>query len=265
MDNMERLNDFRSAIDTIDSRIIGLIGKRFEVCSEVAKFKKENEVDLMQNNRVREVKDRCQTLASENGISTSFINSLYSLIIRETCAIERFLMGEDVTSSSEPLLGFLQGSRGIDHVAVAVKNLDSAISFFKSTAGFTLAERRDITGDGSGMNTATMRAGETTFVLAEGVGQSSNVSRFIEEYGPGIQHVAISVENIESVKEELEYRGLELISDVISSPGLKQIFSKRDPNSGIMFEFIERLENSEGFSDSNVQDLFSAMQEKEVY
>jgi methylmalonyl-CoA/ethylmalonyl-CoA epimerase len=67
------------------------------------------------------------------------------------------------------------------------------------------------------------------------------------------------------VKEELEYRGLELISDVISSPGLKQIFSKRDPNSGIMFEFIERLENSEGFSDSNVQDLFSAMQEKEVY
>jgi methylmalonyl-CoA/ethylmalonyl-CoA epimerase len=50
---------------------------------------------------------------------------------------------------------------------------------------------------------------------------------------------------------------------VIQSPGLRQIFSKRDQGSGMMFEFIERMGGD--FSDQSVQQLFEQLEKKNAF
>lgn len=156
-------------------------------------------------------------------------------------------------------------STGIDHVAVAVTNLQKSIEFYQNCLGFKLTERRLVNGEYSGMDSATMESGNVRFVLVEATNEKSNVAQYIKNYGPGVQHVAISVNNIEAVVLDLKTRKFEFITDIIKAPGLKQIFSTRDPISGIMIEIIQRTEGQEGFNDVNVGELFKAMESKGIY
>jgi len=109
------------------------------------------------------------------------------------------------------------------------------------------------------MLSAVMKAGDLKVVLLKGASEESQVSRYVQEYGPGVQHVAFMVEGIEAVVKDLRSRGLPFDTDVITAPGLKQAFSKRDPVSGMMFELIERT-GEEGFADANVQKLFESLE-----
>lgn len=152
-------------------------------------------------------------------------------------------------------------SKNIDHLAIAVTDLESSIEFHQNILGFTLVERRETTGKKTAMSSAVMRSGSITFVLIQGKSSDSQVSKFIEHYGPGVQHIAIEVENLINVSEELKKRGFEFDTDIIRSPGLKQIFSKRNPVSGLMIEFIEKTDNAD-FTDNSVQQLFESLEEK---
>jgi hypothetical protein len=63
--------------------------------------------------------------------------------------------------------------------------------------------------------------------------------------------------------EDLKAAGMEFDTTVIQSPGLRQIFSTRDPGSGMMFEFIERLGGD--FTDQSVQSLFEQLEKKNAF
>src|SRR6266516_2054526 len=145
----------------------------------------------------------------------------------------------------------------IDHIAIAVEDLESAIEMYRDTLGFELVERRRVHGRVGGMFLAEMRAGAITFVLVQGDSEHSNVTRYIERYGPGVQHVAIEVDGLPELLDELHEHGCELLTGVIQSGGLQQAFSKREPNSGIQLEFISRKEE-DGFRQSNIEELFRA-------
>lgn len=151
----------------------------------------------------------------------------------------------------------------IDHVAIAVRDLDEAVATYRRTLGFELVERRHVEGAASGMLLAEMRAGPITFVLVQDDSERSNVTRYIEEYGPGVQHVAIAVDELPGVLEELGGRGCELLTGVIESPGLQQAFTRREPNSGIQIELVSRGGES-GFTQNNIRDLFEAMERENV-
>lgn len=152
----------------------------------------------------------------------------------------------------------------IDHIAIAVEDLEEAIEAYRTTLGFELVERRRIEGSVSGMFLAEMRAGPITFVLVQGDSERSHVTKYIERYGPGVQHVALAVDDLPAVLEELGERGCDLLTGVIQSPGLQQAFTKRDPNSGVQLEFISRG-GEEGFSQSNITELFEAMERENAY
>lgn len=152
----------------------------------------------------------------------------------------------------------------IDHVAIAVRDLDAAISYYGDVLGFALQERRQISGRISGMDSAVMEAGGVKFVLVQGDSPESNVSRYIEAYGPGVQHVAIEVPDPQEAIDDLRARGADLLTGIIRGPGLDQIFTKREPNSGIQLEIIARAEN-DGFDPANVQELFEAMERENVF
>ena len=85
---MEVLNDYRQKLNGLDEQIVELLGKRIDICRDVAQFKRENGIPMMQGVRVDEVKDRCARLASEHQIDPEFVRELYAMIIDETCRVE---------------------------------------------------------------------------------------------------------------------------------------------------------------------------------
>ena len=146
----------------------------------------------------------------------------------------------------------------VDHLAIAVPDLEASIDWYTSVLGFTVKERRTTEGVTTSMSSAVLEAGALNIVLLQGTSPESQISRFIERYGPGVQHIAIRVDNLEEVAQGLTVAGMEFDTTIIQGGGLKQIFSKRDVGSGVMFELIER--GKDGFSDQNVQSLFSQLE-----
>lgn len=147
----------------------------------------------------------------------------------------------------------------IDHVAIAVLDLESAIALYQGVFGFKLTERRKTEGQKTGMSSAVLEGKDYTIVLVKGDNPESQVARYIENYGAGVQHVAFEVEDIEDVVAQLTQKGLEFMTKIINGPGLRQIFSVRDANSGMMIELIQRTDNH-GFDDSSVNELFETME-----
>jgi methylmalonyl-CoA epimerase len=166
-----------------------------------------------------------------------------------------------MSQSAPVLLGEYASS--IDHIAIAVSDLETSIAFYTNVLGFVLHERRKTEGKRTAMISAVLKAGPITVVLLEGTSEESQVSKFIEHYGPGVQHLAIGVQNLPEMAERLEQGGLEFDTKVINSSGLRQIFTKRDPGSGVMIEFIERMGGD--FSDQSVQQLFEQLEQKDSF
>lgn len=154
--------------------------------------------------------------------------------------------------------------QSVDHLAIAVEDLESAAAFYRDRLGFQEVERRVTTGSKSGMESVVLKAGELQVVLLKGTSEESQIARYMKKYGPGVQHVAFRVKGIESVVEDLRERGLAFDTDVITAPGLKQAFSAREPISGMMFELIERT-GEEGFSNENVRKLFESLEQKQSF
>jgi methylmalonyl-CoA epimerase len=191
-------------------------------------------------------------------------------VVGEGCRFEDEIIGTSDGTAAPARNGqaarsvFARSAIGIDHVAIAVRDLDAAIAYYGDVLGFELRERRQISGRISGMDSAVMEAGGVKFVLVEGDSPESNVSRYIEAYGPGVQHVAIEVPDPQEALDDLRARGADLLTGIIHGPGLDQIFTKREPSSGIQLEIIARAEN-DGFDPSNVQELFEAMERENVF
>lgn len=152
----------------------------------------------------------------------------------------------------------------IDHLAIAVQNLEEAIVFYRDILKLPLIERRETQGKITGMRSAVMSAGNFQIVLIEGTSPESQVSRYVDEYGPGVQHVAFEVEDIENAQRTLSESGLEFSTSVLDAPGLRQTFSKRDKVSGMMFELIERTGES-GFQEANINRLFEELERADAY
>ncbi|MBO9830634.1 VOC family protein [Xanthomonas sp. A2111] len=154
--------------------------------------------------------------------------------------------------------------RRIDHIALAVVDLEEAIVLFRDVLGFELTHRRHIAGKLSGMVSAEMEGNGMRFVLCQGTEPESQVAQLIRNFGPGVAHIALEVEEVDSTVNQLRSRGLSFDTPVIRGPGLTQAFSSRCKNSGMSFEIIHR-EGEDGFLDSNVQSLFDQLEQSGKY
>lgn len=168
-----------------------------------------------------------------------------------------------MSSENNAMVALSKYATSIDHVAIAVRDLEESIRFYTEVLGFELKERRRTEGRQTAMISAVLSAGPITVVLLEGTSPDSQVSRFVDHFGPGVQHLAVGVQNLPEMTEELKAAGMEFDTTIINSPGLRQIFSKRDTGSGMMFEFIERMGGD--FSDESVQNLFEQLEQKNSF
>jgi chorismate mutase-like protein len=89
---MSGLDHFRRRLDELDDQIAQLLGERFSICREIACYKREHGVPMMQPDRVAEVRARYRARGSEVGLPPDFAVDLFELLIAATCRMEDELM-----------------------------------------------------------------------------------------------------------------------------------------------------------------------------
>lgn len=128
---------------------------------------------------------------------------------------------------------------GVDHVGVAVKNLDEAIALYRDVLGFqldgvyVLAERK--------VRVAFFSTGgETRIELLEPLDSESPIAKFLENRGEGIHHFAVEVKDIEGVLEKLKRKGVALVDDKprIGAEGRKGAFVHPKSTHGVLLELV---------------------------
>jgi chorismate mutase len=89
---MKGLDPFRRRLDELDDQIVRLLGKRFDVCREIALFKLAHGVPMMQPGRVAEVRARYLARGRDMELPADFTEELFALLIAATCKMEDELM-----------------------------------------------------------------------------------------------------------------------------------------------------------------------------
>jgi chorismate mutase len=86
------LEPFRRRLDAIDDEIARLLGERLQICREVAVYKSEHEIPMMQPQRVKVVRERYLARGAEHDLPKQFTAELFDLLIATTCRLEDELM-----------------------------------------------------------------------------------------------------------------------------------------------------------------------------
>lgn len=98
---MSGLEPFRRRLDAVDDEIARLLGERFQICREVAVYKSEHEIPMMQPDRVKVVRRRYLDRGAAVDLPADFTADLFDLLIAATCRaedelIDRLAAGVDV-------------------------------------------------------------------------------------------------------------------------------------------------------------------------
>jgi methylmalonyl-CoA/ethylmalonyl-CoA epimerase len=101
----------------------------------------------------------------------------------------------------------------IDHVGVAVADLDVAIAFYRDTYGMTLTHQE--VNEEQGVSEAMMAVGSSgsCVQLLAPLSPESTIAKFLDRSGPGLQQVAYRVVDLDAVSQTLRERGLRLLYD----------------------------------------------------
>jgi methylmalonyl-CoA epimerase len=99
----------------------------------------------------------------------------------------------------------------IDHIGVAVEDLDSAIKLYERSFEMELVHRETV--ESQGVEAVLLDVGEGHIELLAPLGPDTPVGKFLAKKGPGIHHVAYSVEDIDTALEKAKALGLKLIDE----------------------------------------------------
>jgi methylmalonyl-CoA/ethylmalonyl-CoA epimerase len=126
----------------------------------------------------------------------------------------------------------------IDHVGVAVKDIDAALKFFQETFGAPPTQAVEMADQG--VRGALIQVGQTRLELLEPLSPESPVGRFIERRGEGLHHLALNVSDISGKLKILDARGLRLV-DREPREGLSGTIAFIHPGSvfGVLTELVE--------------------------
>lgn len=99
----------------------------------------------------------------------------------------------------------------VDHVGIAVRDLDAAVAWYESTFGATVARRERIEADG--VDEALLAVGPSYIQLLSPYAASSPVARFLERRGEGVHHVGYRVEDCAAALAAVRARGARVVDD----------------------------------------------------
>lgn len=128
----------------------------------------------------------------------------------------------------------------IEHIGIAVKELDKAIEYYENVLGlkcYAIEEVKD-----QKVKTAFFMVGQTKIELLESTEADGPIGKFIEKKGEGIHHIAFAVKGLQEKLNEVESKGIQLIdkSPRKGAEGLDIAFLHPKYTHGVLTEFCEK-------------------------
>lgn len=127
----------------------------------------------------------------------------------------------------------------IEHIGIAVNNLEEAIAYYENTLGLVCYAIEEV--PDQKVKTAFFKIGQSKIELLESTEPDGPIGKFIEKRGQGIHHMAFAVNNIEEALEEVEEKGVRLIDSKPrkGAEGLDIAFLHPKSTFGVLTEFCE--------------------------
>ena len=128
----------------------------------------------------------------------------------------------------------------IDHVGVAVRDMDKALSFFQEMFNIQREEVKEL--PEYGIKVTLLTLGQTRLELLQPLSPNTTVGRFLESRGEGLHHLAFNVKNVSQGLESVKARGLEVI-DQTPREGISGLIAFIHPKSvhGVLTELVETV------------------------
>lgn len=128
----------------------------------------------------------------------------------------------------------------VDHIGIAVRNLEEVIPYYTETLGCPLLKIEEVTSQK--VRVAFIDAGNIKLELLEPMDESSPIAKFMEKRGEGIHHIAFGVEDIDSRMAELREKGVQLLSEEAKpgAGGAMVAFLHPKSSNGVLYELCEK-------------------------
>jgi len=130
----------------------------------------------------------------------------------------------------------------IDHIGVAVEDLDAALKLYAETLGMPVVHRETVTEQG--VEAVLLDVGENHVELLAPLGPDTPVGKFLAKKGPGLHHVAYQVDDIEAVLASLKAAGTRLIDETprVGIRGSRVAFVHPGSTGSVLTEIVEPAE-----------------------
>jgi methylmalonyl-CoA/ethylmalonyl-CoA epimerase len=127
----------------------------------------------------------------------------------------------------------------VDHIGVAVEDLDAAIALHEEAYGMAVAHREVV--EEQGVEAVLLDVGENHVELLRPLNGETPVGRFLSKRGPGLHHVAYQVSDVQATLDTLRDRGLRLIDKAPRTGirGSRGAFLHPDSSGGVLTEIVQ--------------------------
>lgn len=129
--------------------------------------------------------------------------------------------------------------RKIDHIGIAVSNLENALKFYRDILGLEVKDIEEV--PEQKIKAAIIPVGESKIELLEATSPDSPVAKYIDSRGEGIHHIALQVSGLEDILKGLAASGVRLIDKEprIGAGGNKIAFLHPKSTNGVLLELCE--------------------------
>ena len=132
----------------------------------------------------------------------------------------------------------MSNMRKINHIAVAVPELEEALKSWRDVLGIELQRIEEVHSRKS--KVAFLPVGDTEIELVQPTSDDSGVAKFIAERGGGMHHLCFEVDDCTATMQELREKGVRLLSEQpIELPGRKMAFIHPKSTGGVLIELYE--------------------------
>ncbi len=132
--------------------------------------------------------------------------------------------------------------RKIEHIGIAVKNLESSNLLFEKLFGAAAYKQEEVISEG--VKTSFFMNGPNKIELLEATNQESPIAKFIEKKGEGIHHVAFEVKDIVAEMERLKKEGFILLNEIPKKGADNKLVAFLHPKTtnGVLIELCQEIE-----------------------
>ena len=129
--------------------------------------------------------------------------------------------------------------KGVDHIVVAVKDLDKSIGKYEAIYGVPVSDRSEAAA--AGMKMAFFRFADSYVELVSNLGDDGPIAKRLADRGEGVHLIAMKVDDLDKTLAELREKGVRLVGDPgAGNPVRGQVFVHPSETGGVLTQLVQR-------------------------